>query len=176
MPRAEKLVGEQQPPQENRIRGRNGGSRQIHQPISNGVDDEFGGFVNAQTIHDVGAMHGNGVRAEIEFRGDFLVGFSSDDMLQDFEFARGETGFTFTFEGFRALDLRIENGLACGDAFDGLGQIEIVGVLENVAAGAGLRDWRTRVSSECMLSMRTAVSGCACRILRVASRPFISGN
>ena len=49
------------------------GSRQIHQSVADGVDHEFGGLVDAQRVHDVGAMDGDGVGAEFERRGDFLV-------------------------------------------------------------------------------------------------------
>ena len=35
--------------------------------------------------------------------------------------------------------------------------------------------WRTRAFSECMLSIRTAISGHACKILLVATKPFMLG-
>ena len=108
--------------------GKSAGSRQIHQPVSNRVHHEFGSFVNSKTIHDVGAMHGDGIHTELEFRGNFLVGFAGDDVLQNFEFARGERSVALAFECFGALELWIDDRFACGNILDGAGQVEIVGV------------------------------------------------
>src|SRR5712691_3235380 len=36
-------------------------SRKVHQAVADGVDDELGGFVNPERIHDIGAMDGHRV-------------------------------------------------------------------------------------------------------------------
>src|SRR5580692_5156179 len=51
-------------------------SWEIDQPIANGVHHQLGGFVNAQRVHDIGAMHGHGVGAETQIDGNFLIRFS----------------------------------------------------------------------------------------------------
>ena len=66
------------------------GSRKIYQAVADRVNHQFGGLVDAQRVHDVGAMYSNSVGAEIKHRGNFLVGFSFDDHLQNFKFARGQ--------------------------------------------------------------------------------------
>src|SRR5207237_6970957 len=48
-------------------------SRNVHQPIADGINHEFGGLMNAERIHNVGSMHGDGVGAEIKLGGNFLV-------------------------------------------------------------------------------------------------------
>ena len=65
----------------------------LDQAVADGVDHQFRGVVNIQRLHDIGAMHGNGVGAESQHGGDFFVRFSVHDQLQDFEFARGERRF-----------------------------------------------------------------------------------
>ena len=50
-----------------------GGSRDVHQPVADRVDHEFGGLVDAERVHDVGAVHRDGVGAEIEHGRDLLV-------------------------------------------------------------------------------------------------------
>ena len=71
--------------------------------------------MDAERVHDVGAMDGDGVDTEIEFGGDFLVGFAGDDVLEDFEFTRREAGIAFTLEIAGARDLRVEDGFPFGD-------------------------------------------------------------
>ena len=44
--------------------------------------------MNAECIHDIGAMHGNGVCTQAEVAGDFFVGFAIYDELKDFQFTR----------------------------------------------------------------------------------------
>src|SRR5208337_5146179 len=107
--------------------------------VADGVDDQFRGFMDAEGVHDVGAMHGDGVDAQVEFGGDFLVGFAGDDVLEYFEFARGEAGVAFALEISGARDLRIKNGFALGNLLDGGDEVEIHGVFEDVAAGAGFQ-------------------------------------
>src|SRR5438067_570861 len=54
---------------------------QIYQTIANGVHDEFGGLVQPEGVHDVGAMYGNGVYAEVQVACDFLIRFTDRDQL-----------------------------------------------------------------------------------------------
>src|SRR5438046_6813949 len=103
--------------------GKRGASRQIHQTISNGVNDELGGLVNAKAVHNVGAMDRDRVDAEIELGGDLLVRFAGDDVLQNLEFTRCECRYALAFEGFGALELRIENRLSGCDALDSFCEI-----------------------------------------------------
>ena len=51
----------------------NGDSRNIHQAIADGVNDQLRRFVDSQRIHDIGAMNGDGIGAEIQFIGDGFV-------------------------------------------------------------------------------------------------------
>ena len=74
------------------------GSRKIYQAVADGVDHQFSGLVDSQRVHDIGAMHGHGVRAKIEHRGDLFVGFSFHDHLQNFQLARGEVLVAIPFE------------------------------------------------------------------------------
>ena len=64
------------------------GSRDAHQPVANRVDHQLGGIVDAERLHDIGAMDGDGVRAEAQQDRDVLVRFAVDDELQHFQFAR----------------------------------------------------------------------------------------
>ena len=63
------------------------GSRQIHQTITNGVNDELRGFVNAECIHNVGAVDRYGIHAEIQARSDFLVRLACNDVLENLQLA-----------------------------------------------------------------------------------------
>ena len=53
--------------------GMNGDSRNIHQPVADGVNDQFGGLMNTESVHDVGAVHGDSVGAEVELLRDLFV-------------------------------------------------------------------------------------------------------
>lgn len=112
---------------------RNAGSRKIYQSIADGVDDEFGGLVHSQSIHHIGAMDGNRVRAEIEDCCDFFVRLAFHYHLQDFELTRSESCAALASEGCFALELRVEHSLAGNDAPDGRSQFEVYRVLQNVA-------------------------------------------
>src|SRR5258707_11591764 len=82
-------------------------------------------------------MDGDGVDAQVELGGDLLVGFAGDNVLEDFEFARGEAGVAFALEISGEGDLRIEDGFAFGNFLDGSDEVEIHRVFQDVAAGAG---------------------------------------
>src|ERR1700680_2866782 len=94
-------------------------SWQIPQAIANGVNDELSGLVDSQRVHDVGTMHPDGVCAETELRGNFLVGFAGDNVLQNLQLARGESAGTFALERLRLGQLRIEHQMPLRHALDG---------------------------------------------------------
>jgi hypothetical protein len=64
-------------------------SRQIHQAIPNRVDHQFRCFMDTQRVHNIGPVHRDSVGTQIQIRSDLLVRFSGDDVLQNFQFARG---------------------------------------------------------------------------------------
>ena len=64
------------------------GSQRVDEAVLQRVHDELGGLVDAQRVHDVGAMNGNGVHAEIQLGGDFAVGEPVANQLEHFGLAR----------------------------------------------------------------------------------------
>ena len=48
--------------------GTRAGSQQVDQAVLKRVDDELGGLVHAERVHDVGAVHGDRVDAQVELR------------------------------------------------------------------------------------------------------------
>src|SRR5580700_4812530 len=90
------------------------GSPNVHQPGANGVNDQFGGLVNAERVHDVGAMNGYGVGAEVEIGSDFFVRFALDDHRQDLDLSRSERVAPLAFECRWLLELRIEDSFSGG--------------------------------------------------------------
>ena len=74
---------------------KSGDSRNIHQPGANCVDDEFGGLVNSERIHNVGTVYGDCVGAEFESNGDFLVRLAVNDHLQHLKFPLREACIAF---------------------------------------------------------------------------------
>jgi hypothetical protein len=68
--------------QRQRARARKiGGSRNIHQAAANGVDHEFGSFVNSEGIHDIGTVNGDSVRAQVSIDRNFFVRLARDDQF-----------------------------------------------------------------------------------------------
>ena len=53
-----------------------GASRRCHQAIADSVNHQLSGLVNAESIHDIRAMHRDRICAQIELICDFLVRFS----------------------------------------------------------------------------------------------------
>ena len=84
---------------------RNGDSRKIYQPIADCVDDKLSRLVNAQRVHNIGAMHGDSVGAQIQLIRNFLVRFTVHDVLKDFEFAGSEARVTLAFQRRGAREL-----------------------------------------------------------------------
>ena len=60
--------------------------------VADGVHDEVGEGAEVEFEHDVGTMNFGGVDADIEDRGDLLIGFAFGDELEDFAFARSKAG------------------------------------------------------------------------------------
>ena len=55
-------------------------------PLAHCIEDDFGGIVESQFLHHVGAVCLDGVGTEVENRGRFLIRFSLRQELQDFAF------------------------------------------------------------------------------------------
>src|SRR6266699_2712355 len=91
-------------------------SRNVHQPGADGVDHKLGGLVNAERVHNVGAMDRNCIRTQIENCGDFLVRLAIDDHLQYLKFARRETSTALPFECGGLLHLGIKERFSSGHA------------------------------------------------------------
>src|ERR1700730_4972001 len=79
-------------------RGSHAGSWQGDQAMLNGVDDELGGLVNVERVHDVGAMDRDSVGAEVECLRDLAIGAAVADELQNLELARGQSVRAFSFQ------------------------------------------------------------------------------
>ena len=58
--------------------------------LTDGVEYQFRRFVQVELLHDVGAVGLDRVRAQIQQRRDFLVGFSLSQQLQHLFFAFGQ--------------------------------------------------------------------------------------
>src|SRR5215204_2859940 len=115
------------------------GSQWIDEPVLQRVDDELRRLMYTECVHDVRAMNGDGVGAEIQLRGNLLVREAIADQLQDLELARRQSSIAFTGQRV-GLDQRgIDHLFAGGDAFDRGGEIELEGILQDIAACAGLQ-------------------------------------
>jgi hypothetical protein len=66
------------------------GSAYSHQTVANGIENETGGVVNVQLFEDVVAVCIDRANAEVQESGDFVVGFSFGDKLQNLLFALGK--------------------------------------------------------------------------------------
>ena len=60
--------------------------------LGEGILSEFGGAVEAQSLHDVLPVGLHGARAEVELRGDLLVGLSPGDFDEHLGLTGGEWG------------------------------------------------------------------------------------
>ena len=60
-------------------------------------------------------------------------------MLQNFEFARGESSNRVRLSARRRLQLRIEHGFSRRHRFTAAHQIQVHGIFQNVAARAGIQ-------------------------------------
>src|ERR1700686_2179658 len=113
-------------------------SRKINQPVADRVDNQLGGLVDSQSVHHVGTVDGDGVRAKVEGGRNLLVGLAIHDHLQHFEFAWGKRGVALAFEWSRALELGIEYSFAVRDSPDGSAQLQVHSIFQDVAARASL--------------------------------------
>src|ERR1700722_14104463 len=53
--------------------------RNIHQSLADRIGNKFGGLMNTQSAHDIGAVHAHGIAAEIELGCNFFVRLSLHD-------------------------------------------------------------------------------------------------
>lgn len=47
--------------------------RNIHQPVANGIDNQLRRLMDAQGIHNIGAMNGNGISTQVKLARDLFV-------------------------------------------------------------------------------------------------------
>ena len=71
--------------------------------------------MDAERVHDVGAMDRHGVDAQVELLGDLAVREAVADELQDLELARREPVIALALERRPLRHARIEDGLAGRD-------------------------------------------------------------
>jgi len=109
---------------------------------ADGAEDEFGGAMEGEFFHDAGAVGFDGVEAEGELGGDFLVAVAFGEELVDVTFAVGEEVVAVVGRGVEngsleeAADGGAEEALALGDGEDGFDEFGFEAILEDVAAGA----------------------------------------
>src|SRR5581483_4508456 len=105
------------------------GSRNVYQPIADGVYDQFSGLVNPERVHDIDAIHDYHVGTEIKLVGNFFVGFPVTDELQNLDFSWRQARVALALEGLLFGELGIENSLAFYDAPDGRAEFKVHCVL-----------------------------------------------
>jgi len=120
----------------------------VDDAFADGVKDELGGGVEAEFFEDVGAVSFDGVRGDVEVGGYFLVGFAFGEELEDFAFPGGEeiVGIDDALLAehanvvFReqATDSGTEEGFALRDRVEGGKELRGSGILEEIAASAGI--------------------------------------
>ena len=59
--------------------------RYIDQPIADGINHQFRGLVDAESVHDVGTVHRHGIGAQAELSSYFLVRQTANNQLEDLE-------------------------------------------------------------------------------------------
>jgi hypothetical protein len=109
-------------------------SWQIHQPVLNGVNDQFRRLVNTERVHDIRAMNGNRVYAQRELGRNRPIRVSFANQPEHVEFPCAECPVPLAFQGRARRDTRIDDGLALRHPPNGRGKIQIKRVLQNVAA------------------------------------------
>ena len=106
------------------------------------AEDEFGGAMEGEFFHDAGAVGFDGVEAQGELGGDFLVAVAFGEELVDVTFAFGEEVVAVVGRGVEhglleeAADGGAEEALALGYGKDGFDEFGFEAILEDVAAGA----------------------------------------
>jgi hypothetical protein len=111
------------------------------------VENDVGGGMEIQLLHQAAAVCFDSVEADAEERGGFFVGFTFGQELENFFFAIGEEiiGILEAFALHLAhvileqslCDGRAEEELLVGDGTDRLEEIGLGAILEKVALGAG---------------------------------------
>ena len=93
--------------------------------------------MDAKSVHDIGAVYGDSVGAEVERGGDLLVGFAVNNHLQNFQFANSQRRVTLSFQGSSLLEFGVEDGFSGGDLANRGTELEVHGILEHIALRAG---------------------------------------
>ena len=73
-------------------------SRQIHQAVPDRVDHQLRGLVNSQSVHDVRAMHGDGIRAQIQVPPQFPCSICRPRCAAGFPVRAPSTRVTLAFQ------------------------------------------------------------------------------
>ena len=73
--------------------------RDVHQTVANGVDDQLGGLVNSERIHDIGAMNRHGVGAEVEVGRQSPCSTCLRRSVSGFRVRAREPGIAFALQG-----------------------------------------------------------------------------
>src|ERR1035441_8762567 len=105
-------------PLENSVDSSEHPSRQIDQPMPNRVHNQLRRFVYTKSVHHIGAMDGDGVRAKLKRGGNLLIRLTLNNHLQNFKFARSEASVPRSFECCGAFELRIKYGFAVRNSPD----------------------------------------------------------
>jgi hypothetical protein len=105
----------------------------LQQAPSKSVERQFGGFVDGELAHDVGAMNGRSAGSDVELRGDFLVGLAKRNQPKHLQTALGKWAGGVAQSGSRQFKTCIQDKLPRSDSTNGSGKVQ-VGALQKIAA------------------------------------------
>src|SRR6266446_1320958 len=121
----------------------------LHDPFTDGEADDLGGVVEVELLHDVLAVTLDGVDAEREDAGDLFVGLALGDELQDLALASREPRQrVLGGAAARVAEIAVEQDLrdrraevraAARERLHRLDEVEVLGVLQEIALGPGLQ-------------------------------------
>src|SRR5215472_6783650 len=111
----------------------------IYEAIADRVGDQFRRVVELEGLHHVCAMHSDCVGAQIKMVGNFLVRFAVCDELQNLKLSGSEAAGSFTFERRGEHQLGIDHDAAGGNILYRRHQVQINGVLQDVASRSRLK-------------------------------------
>src|SRR5215470_4698878 len=83
--------------------------RDVHQPVADGIDHQFGRLMDTQRVHDVGAVDGHRIRTQIQLAGNLLIREPGDNELKHLKLANRQTGLALPLEIRASRDLRIQH-------------------------------------------------------------------
>jgi hypothetical protein len=126
--------------------------------------------MKAELTHHIGTVHAHRIVAKVEQSGDFSAGSSINDQLQDLKLMRSQSAVSPVLKHMWLGQGHIKREFIGGSLPDCRTQIQIHGILRMYPRTPASLTWRTHLSSECMLNIRTAISGPAPRICLVASK------